>query len=271
MLITLGRVGFGVEQALSSRYTTFTLYLPIAICHLIPLALDRETTPLKIARVKRKLLLLLAGVVVALQLIIYPYYFRHLKLFNQLLAQGKACLLLINVVADEPCLLNKVNPNIEVLKRDANSLDALGYLRPGLLKSNRAQDIAIGAGPSTASSGSLDSVTQTGDDSFTATGWAVLPGWDRPADAILLSYDREEGNSLIFAVIGPQESRGLVSRIWRRKPPSEYARWQHSFSVSQLPTNPLTIRAWAFDARTGKATPLAGEHVIQRTSPTTVK
>jgi hypothetical protein len=271
MLITLGRVGWGVEQALSSRYTTFTLYLPVALFHLIPLALDREVAAGKIARLKGKLLLLLAGVVVALQLIIYPYYIRHLKLFNHLLEQGKACLLLINVAADEECLVNKVYPKSEFLKQAANNLDALGYLRPGLVKSNRVQDIASGAGESTVSYGSLDSMTQTGDDKFTATGWAVLPGWDRPADAILLSYDREEGNSIVFAVTGPEESRGLMSRIWRRKPPSEYARWQHSFSVSQLPAKPLTIRAWTFDAGTGRAAPLSGLYVIQRTSATTVK
>jgi len=271
MLITLGRVGFGVEQALSSRYTTFTLYLPIALFHLIPIALDREVTAAKIARVKKKLLLLLAGIVVALQLVIYPYYIRHMELFNQLLVQGKACLLFINVVPEEHCLVKKVYPNVEVLKQAANSLDGLGYLRPGLLKSNRAQDIAIAPAESTVSYGSLDSVTPTGDDCFTATGWAVLPGWDRPADAILLSYDKEEGNSVIFALAGPEESRGLLSRIWRSKPPSEYARWEHSFSMSQLPANPLTIRAWAFDGRTGKATPLAGKHVIQRTSATEVK
>jgi hypothetical protein len=271
MLITVGRAGFGVEQAFSSRYTTFTLYLPIALLHLIPIVLDTNITAGKLAGVKRRPLLLLAGVVVALQLVIYPYYIRHMVLFSQLLEQSKACLLLINVAPEDHCLAAKVCPDVEYLKHAAVSLDGLGFLRPALIKSKRVQDIAIAPAQPTVSYGSLDSVTPISDDGFTATGWAVVPGWDRPADAILLSYDKEEGNSVIFAVAGPEESQGLVSRIWRSKPLSEYARWEYSFSVSQLPANPLTIRAWAFDGRTGKAAPLAGKHVIQRMSATEVK
>lgn len=269
-LVTLGRAGYGVEQALSSRYTTFTLYLPIALLHLIPIALDREVWAAKLARVKRKLLLLLAGVVVALQLIVYPYYIRHMSLFNHFLAQSKACLLLINVVADEHCL-KTIHPNIEFLKQAANSLDGLGYLRPGLLKTNKVQDIAIGTGQPDVSYGSLDSVIQAGDDSFTATGWALLTGWDRPADAILLSYDIAEGNSIIFAVAGTEQSRGLLARIWHSKLPSEYARWKLSFSLSQPPTKPVIIRAWAFDSGTGKAAPLAGKYMIPEPAATDVK
>ncbi|MDQ1638381.1 MAG: hypothetical protein QOF62_1720 [Pyrinomonadaceae bacterium] len=271
VLITVGRVGFGVEQAFSSRYTTFTLYLPIALLHLIPIVLDTEITAGKLAGVKRRLLILLAGVVVALQLVIYPYYIRHMLLFSQLLEQSKACLLLINVAADDHCLALKVYPDVEYLKHTANSLDGLGFLRPALIKSNRVQDIAIGVAQPSGSYGSIDSVTQTGADIYTAAGWAMLPGWDHPADAILLTYDREEGDSVIFAIANPDENGGLLARMWRSKPPSEYARWQKSFSISGLPRNPLIISAWAFDARTGKAAPLAGKHIIQKTSAMAVK
>jgi hypothetical protein len=270
VLITVGRAGFGVEQAFSSRYTTFTLYLPIALLHLIPIVLDTKITAGKLAGVKKRLLLLLAGVVVALQLIIYPYYIRHMLLFSQLLEQSKACLLLINVAPDH-CLGGKVCPDVEYLKHAANSLDGLGFLRPGLIKSNRVQDIAVGVAQPAESYGSIESVTQTGADIYAAAGWAMLPGGDHPADAILLTYDREDGDSVIFAIADPEENGGLLARMWRSKPPSAYARWQKSFSVSSLPRNPLIISAWAFDARTGEAAQLAGKHVIQKTSATAAK
>src|SRR5205085_2792300 len=36
-LITIGRAGFGLAQSLSTRYTTYTLYLPLALVYLLPL------------------------------------------------------------------------------------------------------------------------------------------------------------------------------------------------------------------------------------------
>jgi hypothetical protein len=38
-ITTLGRVGFGIEQATSSRYTTFSLYFLVALMHLVAIAL----------------------------------------------------------------------------------------------------------------------------------------------------------------------------------------------------------------------------------------
>ncbi|NEO55551.1 MAG: hypothetical protein F6K54_22250 [Okeania sp. SIO3B5] len=37
LITSVGRVGFGVESALSSKYTTFSIYLIIAIIHLLPI------------------------------------------------------------------------------------------------------------------------------------------------------------------------------------------------------------------------------------------
>jgi predicted metal-binding transcription factor (methanogenesis marker protein 9) len=43
-----------------------------------------------------------------------------------------------------------------------------------------------------------------------------------------------------------------------------YSRWQKTFSRRMLPDAPVRITAWAFDASTGKAYRLNGEHVIEK-------
>ncbi|MBA3572151.1 MAG: hypothetical protein H0W34_09305 [Pyrinomonadaceae bacterium] len=269
ILVTIGRTGFGVEYAFTPRYTTFTLYLPIALVHLLPIILERHVAEGCLAGRKKMLLYVLAASVVVLNLLIYPLNIRQVSAFSKKLSQGKACLLLINVL-DEDCL-TKVYPSVEYLKLAANSLDGLSFLRPGLIKSSRVQDIATAGAQNAEYYGSLDSVIQTGEDVYTASGWAVLPQRGDAADAILLTYDRAVGDSVIFALADTGAERGVVARILRRSSPSDYAGWQKSFSVNDLPTNPVIITAWAFDARTGKAVQLDGTHVIQKTSTPKVR
>lgn len=269
ILVTVGRTGFGVEQAFTQRYTTFTLYLPIALVHLLPIILERHVAEGRLAGRKKMLLHVLAGSVVVSHLLIYPLNIRKMSAFSKRLSQSKACLLLINVI-EEDCL-TRVFPSVEYLKLAANSLDGLSFLRPGLIKSSRVQDIAAAGAQNPEYYGSLDSVIQTGEDVYTASGWAVLPQRGDAADAILLTYDRADGDSVIFALADTGAERGVVARILRRSSPSDYAGWQKSFSVNDLPTNPVIITAWAFDARTGKAVQLDGTHVIQKTSTPKVR
>jgi len=261
-LVTVGRAGFGVEQALSSRYTTFTLYLPVALIHLLPLMLERHVAGDRFAGKRKMLLPVLASILILSHLLIYLFNVRQMSAFSTGLLQRKACSLFINVIRED-CLTKKVYPNFEYLIRVVNKLDGLGYLRPGLVKGSRVQDIEAASADNPEHYGSSDSVTQTGEGVYTAVGWAVLPQRGGAADAILLTYDRADGNSVIFALTDTGEERNIVARILRRGSPPDYSSWQKSFSVSGLSTNPLIIRAWAFDARTGKAFKLTGTHIIR--------
>jgi len=270
ILVTIGRTGFGVEYAFTPRYTTFTLYLPIALVHLLPIILERHVAEGRLSGKKKMLFLVLAGSVVVSHLLIYPFNIRQMSAFSKRLLQSKACLLLINVI-EEDCLTENDFPSIEYLKLAANGLDGLKFLRPGLIKSSRVQDIAAAGAQNPEYYGSIDSVIHRGEDGYTASGWAVLPQRGDAADAVLLTYDRTDGDSIIFALADTGAERGVVARILRRSSPSDYAGWQKSFSVNDLPTNPVIITAWAFDARTGKAVQLDGTHVIQKTSTPKVR
>jgi len=262
ILITIGRVGFGTGQAFSLRYTTFTLYLPIALIHLVPIVLRRRTEEGSTTPGNKLLISVLASCVIVSHLWIYPHHTNQLIVFSKKLSVGKACLLFINVIEGD--CLKTLFPTVEYLKQAANKLDALNFLRPGLIKSSRVQDIAAANSDNPGSHGSLDSMIHKGENVYSASGWAVLAKGD-PADAILLTYDRAAGDSVIFALANTGEERSVVARFMGMSP-SYYAEWQKQISINNLPGNPVTITAWSFDARAGKAVQLDGKYVIFKTA-----
>jgi hypothetical protein len=268
LLVTVGRAGFGIEQAFAPRYTTLILYLPVALVYLLSVTLETRTTAEEDRRVVNKRVLLPVLVVLFLcsQLLAYAIGIREMSALSAGLRQGKACLLFINNLVHDDCLTRTVYYEVEKLRREANRLDALGFLRPALIKSARVEDIAAHGAQSLKPGGSFVAITQTGQNVYTASGWAILPesGW--PADAVLLAYNGTSSDSIVFALADTGEERSIVARTFGTASPSKYARWQKSFSVQDLPANPVTITAWAFDARTGQAFKLDGTHVIQHPS-----
>jgi hypothetical protein len=265
ILITIGRVGFGTDQALSLRYTTFTLYLPIALVHLAPIVIKRPIAE-GTRRTGIKLLIsVLAISLIISHLVIYPHHTKQLIVFSKKLSVGKACLLFINVI-EEDCV-KRLFPKVEYLKTAANKLDELNFLRPGLIKSSRVQDIAAANPYNPGSHGSFDSMIHKGENVYTASGWAVLAKGGDPADAILLAYDRAAGDSVIFALADTGEERSMVARFLGVSSPSYYAGWEKQISINSLPGDPVIITAWAFDERVGKAVQLDGKYVIYKARP----
>ena len=264
-LVTGARLGFGVEQALEARYTTFTLYLTIALVHLLPIILSSDTTQGSLLHIRfsaKRLLPLLSAALLAIHLPIYLLGIRQMSFFRAALLQSKACVLFANVVWDD-CLTQKVYPDLERLKREINTADRLGFLRPGLVKSNRVQDIEKTDSQAPRNYGSFQSLFHVVGDKYDACGWAVLPHRGEPADAVLLAYERDGGQAIIFAIADLKSARDLVSALLRRDVYGD-SRWCESFSLGELGPNGTNVTAWAFDAYTGKAYRLSGTHVIHK-------
>jgi hypothetical protein len=258
VIVTFGRLGFGVGQSRSLRYTTFSLYLAVALVNLVPIILDDATRRGYLRNVKAytsQLIPLMAALLMLVQALVLFVVIRHgMSVMLRQRLHAKACLLFINAAPDE-CAKGLL-PDIDVLKQDANVLNRLGYLRPALIESQRVQDIeaSVEAGDNY---GSFNVLMRIDDGVYAASGWAVLPPSGRPADAILLAYDNG-GDDIVFAladVSGERNTEGRDAPVG--------AQWQKTFSTGTLPTVPTKLRAWAFDAVTGKAYQLNGTHVVQ--------
>lgn len=248
-LVTIGRVGFGVEHATTTRYTAFSLYLLVALVYLLPLVFEdaasrgylstRRLKQLKLAGALTAAVLLLAHVV------IFALVVRHSAAnWRQRLLRAKACLLFIEIAPQEQCLAEGLYYDLEVLRERARSLERMGYLRPPLFKDRHVR--ALSAGESCA--GGSFRLREAGGV-YVAEGEARLPRQGgEPADAVLLAGGTKVEDQRVFALA---ELGAVGAR--------EGASWHKTFSTSILPSAPPTeVTAWAFDAEAGRAYRLCG-------------
>jgi hypothetical protein len=255
-VITVGRLGFGVSQSLSTRYTTFTLYLMVALIYLLPYVLKDAASRGYLSAAHLPLLRRLAASTVVILLFAHVTVFalvvRHVASnWRRGLLKAKACLLFIESAPEERCLSEGLFPNVRLLRERAESLDRIGYLRPPLVRAGRLRDLAASEG-CLAQYGSF-ALLSAGSD-YLATGQAWLPHRSESADAVVLAYGRSEEEQTVFAlaeVVDGVESGTSATR--------DDARWRKTFSAALVPAgSEVEMTAWALDAERGKAYRLCG-------------
>ena len=252
-LTMLGRLGFGSVAATLPRYVSFAIMLPIGLLFLVPLLFrhwreqsDTDANQVRIGWCLAVLasalsLLVLSGTMKSLES--WPR-FQHSRL------TGKALLLLINVVDEPQALVRNVHWDTPSLKGWTNTLDRLGYLRPAVLRSKYIRDIARSSEPGT--KGRFEEIHGSFDGDFSGSGWAILPDGHRVADGVLLTYDDDQGEPVIFALAEVGYQRQEVSQRLNDK---AYLRcgWKKSWKAGQIPEASLWVRAWTFDAENCRA------------------
>ncbi|MET0622361.1 MAG: hypothetical protein ABW250_05225 [Pyrinomonadaceae bacterium] len=258
-MVTAGRLGFGVAQSLSSRYTTFTLYLLVALVYLLP-RVARHAARHGGRPAGRELLLKGLGSGAAVLLVL-----AHVVAFVLVVRHGagptrrarlraKACLLFVEAAPNERCLVEGLYPDVSRLRERAAALDRLGYLRPPLVRSRRMRELAAEGGVCSDGLGFFD-VTETGADVYGAGGRARLPrrGGER-ADAVVLAHGTGEEDQTAFAVVEVGGGFGAA-------PAGDAGdNWAESFTPAALPAAAGgRLTAWAFDAEAGRAYRLCGD------------
>lgn len=265
IITTLGRVGFGVDQSLSSRYMTFSVYLTVSLIYIVTIVADRLKSKQYLGAETKNIIaqfpIFLIGffLVLHIQSSVFGVHLMSANRSDRL--QRKSCLLFMNVLPQE-CLEKRVFPVLSVLKQTAPVLDKLGYLHPPLLKTNKIKDVKAENNLS-ANNGYFDKLTKANNDSYVASGWAVLPERRETADSVILTYKEAEGSPIIFAIVDTFNIvRQDVAKAFKKQSYSNSG-WEKSFEISKLPSGSLKVEAWAFNSITGKAFQLNGTHVIQ--------
>ncbi|MEB3830516.1 hypothetical protein [Phormidium sp. CCY1219] len=271
-IASVGRVGFGIDGALASRYTTFSVYLLVSLVHLMPIVCTHFNRngaffPRKLftTRVVASAVTALMG----LHLLTSLYAIEQMSVMRRDRLQAKACLLLSEAIDNPKCLFQQVFPvplesfspakqeRVKAkLDRIITRLDELGFLDVGLVKSKDIGKIAASL-PAGGDYGWLDNVESVDKGVYRASGWAMLPERKESADAVILTYKDEKQRSLAFAIADVRVQRQDLDRH-RQLREQGWLGWQTDFSASALPPGPLTIQAWAFDALTGNAYLLNG-------------
>lgn len=243
-MLTVGRLGFGLEQSLTPRYTTFSLYLVVSILFLLAIIVKHFSEKIKFTYIHKVVIAILIALLLYNRVDKFRDSVTDLKVFHASIQHGKAGLLLINYISHEECV-NKIFPfELSKLKKRAITLDSLGLLRPGLIKTNIMQNIE-GYGSGQVDYGTFQSLTKENDTLYTARGYARIPRVKTPADAVILSFENEAGKSQMFTLEN-----------------EDSLHWKKTFSINNISCNPILLKAWAFKANTGRAYRLKGSHFI---------
>jgi hypothetical protein len=261
-MATRGRAGYGPDQALQSRYATSSLYLPIALVNLLPLiCADLAKRRPDMAELFDFYIpaSLCGAVIIAMFCCLDPAITRS-RHWSDSLRNLKGALLMINILPDNPQLYS-VYPTPDVLLRQANDANRVGYISPPLIESNDADQIR--AADSAQAGGVVGKLESCAGD--LASGDAKIVGWAgrshpaKSADAVFLTYQDASGRSIICAMADLDIPRDdIVDQTGE----SGYQRcgWQVLLPPSRIPSDlkRTIITAWVLDTDNGKAYPLDG-------------
>jgi hypothetical protein len=260
VLAAAARIGFGVNQALDSRYTSFSLFLSVALIGLLAILKKEivdargETRAYGTALLRGETILLTAFAVLSLNTFTFGRSVmiesHRTRLF------GKGALLFSNVLDSGELHDKYLIANAPEARACANMLDAIGLMHPRMLRSAEISKLKT----KNNEAGYLDIVSSTGQN-CSITGWAILPGSRTPAHCVVLSYEDPERGAVAFRIADEIQERQDVATFLGNQA-AEMSGWICHFERSVLPPGELLLRAWAFDANQAVLYPLGTPRII---------
>jgi len=246
VLVMVGRLGFGVFQALTSRYTSYTLYLTVAVIFLVAIILEHIFTKYKLNKVIKFILVFPIVYIVYIKIDTYPTAVTDLKNFSANISHAKAGLMFINFFPHEECNSKIYLVHFDELYKRANILNNLGFLRPALIKSDIIQNIEHDESEKM-DFGIFEKLEKINDTIYKASGHAMNPYKKTSPDAVLLTYEKSSHESVFFSLYN-----------------ADSMNWEKSFSIAQIPFDTVLLRAWAFDTKTANAFKLKGSYYLNK-------
>jgi hypothetical protein len=253
-LAAVARIGFGVNQGLDSRYTSFSLYLSVAAIGLVAIVANeirlRPRNKMSTEGLARVETGLLTGFIL-LTLVAFSWGQSLMAQSQRTRLWGKGALLFSNVLDDGTIHDKYLMAEASQARMFANMEDSIGLFHPSMLRSAEISKL------NTESKlvGYLDYLTVEGQ-TCKFVGWATLPKRDRPADCVVLSYETPgQGNAIAFRVADETQERLDVARALHSTTLTACG-WICHFDRSLVPPGDHLIRAWAFDAKRATLYPL---------------
>ena len=249
--VSVGRGSMGADEAVPSKYATFSLYLPLGLLFL-GLVFRKNV----VRRMVRMAIVVCGAAIVVGGLAANGAGVKGFGLFGTYLEKGRIVLCFAEIMPREP--LRLLYPTIDVVAERGPKLGRSGRLRAHMLRKADMSLIEIKI-PAPIQRGAIMSTKKVGGSFHVVTGTAMAPYRIAPPDAIILAYNDDEGRCVAFDyTIGPyydpSNANTPITDVAHRGP----VVWIHRFSAASLPKRSTEITAWAFDATTGKASRLEG-------------
>jgi hypothetical protein len=261
-ITTVGRAGFGLNQALESRYSTYALLIPMALLPLGALFVSgwrrRNAHGQSIGGA---IFAGGAGGLLLLLLLSQLNWLSEWNVYRRAYLLEKALVQTAPWVNEPRLLRSAVTPNPATFRQTVSTLDRLGYLRPPVLASPLIGEKGDESSPGDRNYGALEQARKAETGETILIGWAILPDRAESAHAVLLTCEHPEQGPVIFAVAPTGVKRGDVVRAT-----GEFAYqdcgWAFELTSENLPPEPGAIKAWAYDAERRRAWRLPGQVVI---------
>ncbi|MEY2496870.1 MAG: hypothetical protein QOD12_426 [Verrucomicrobiota bacterium] len=252
-LAALGRIDWGVAQALESRYVAFSLYLAVAVIALVAIAAGEFWQATNRSGVRLGLftaVVFLGAIYLTLDLFCAANSIPLFRMRSAAGRLGQGAVLFSQVIDTSETIRNVNYPRAHFVLQNADRLDRLHLLRTPLIRTTQISALRHTDVDETTAAGWLDGLTTSNENLTTAWGWAALSGKGRPADCVVLAYGNEKGEWIAFALSHSVESRPDVARVLNDAE-QQWSGWRASFPRRAVPSG-AQISAWAVDAKDAK-------------------
>ena len=259
LLAAVARIGFGINQALDSRYTSFSLYLSVAAVALFAILkqdLHSRTMSRRFERGVMRLETILLTAFAVFSLTAFSWGRTSMIDSQRTRLWGKGALLFSNVMDSGEIHDRYLMANARQARAYANMLDNIGLLHPPMIRTAEISKLNAKKNRETngGETGFLDYVSVSGS-SCKAVGWAILPKTRSRPHCVVLSYEDPVRGAIAFRIADEIQNRPDVAAVLH-DPAAEASGWTCHFDRSVLPAGDLLLRAWAFDANRGILYPL---------------
>ena len=257
---------FTAQQALESRYTTFSLALVVSLVGLLVLVL-RELH----ARAPRSITKVIPWLIGAgLVLLVLGHALSWSLAFEQMgysrtyHLDGKAALQFSRVLRHpevaEATITATLYPDISAVRMFTKMLHEADQIRPAFAHDARMDNDNPKAPNKKRFYGRFESMA-VADGQYVASGWAVLPDRRERADGVVLAFRNTEGVWSALTMAAERKERPDL-RKHRRDRSMKQAGWTARIPKEVMPPEARELSAWAVDATTGKTYRLAGTHPL---------
>lgn len=253
ILAALGRIEWGVSQALESRYVAFSLYLTVAMVALAVIFFaggfeTRESSGWRWLRFTT--VVFLGASYLTLEFLCAAGSIPIFKLRSAVARLGQSGVLFCPVLDTSTTIRNGNFPRPGFVRENAQALDRLHLLRTPLVRTREITKLRHANADERVALGWCDGLAAGGDGTLIAWGWAALTGRNRPADAVLFAYADEHGNWIAFALSDAVLNRPDVVQALH-SPEQLWSGWRVVITRDALPKG-AEISAWAVDAKDAK-------------------
>ena len=239
-LAAMGRVEWGLPQALESRYVPFSLYLTVAVIALVPVIARELATP------HRWAVLASWGILIAAFLLLHRahwdtsiYWFERRGAAGHV---GQAAVMFSQLVDGSGAIEKSVYPRPAFAVEQADLLDRASVLRPKLVRAVELSGMMAGTRKAT---GALESATKQDDGNYAVSGWAILPTPPRRADSVVLVSVAADGEPRLVAIADrPERRRDIMKQLRNRN--GLWSGWHATVPPSAMVPG-AEISAWAVD------------------------